>query len=522
MPSKDISAFGIPYNSNVNSSSSSFLGSRDKSQVKLNSSEVPSNMAYNRGTTLRSFLSDYASNIPNVNLTVNLGRSGGDSSDNPPSNRNRGGSGSKGRLTSTALFASGNRYDQYKERKSATFNWSANIPCGTDYNLRLQGDENFSPLYLMNGEFLPKRVNSQPTYLETLLDNELFYQYLRSVEGKVNRTVSKQFKKKDLYDYLHTLSKALQLYYCVDSVLTYVENKDNHNYGLHSLRDRMTAECLSKFQRLQTVLEKLPCPKNLVLFIRYHYQNFSFDEIGDTTIYRLAYCDIFYDTDFTKPPSNIDGDLFSRSIADLNDFRFQDLISLYLRAFPDDKIYEMPPSTAIVIKCNHFRTFWHNSCIAYKEHHDSKQVSYTQVCKSSDETIRYYSLNPDDIDSSTYSMGSHYLEGIPCPGVFAPHVNFGQTAIEHCTSMTRLYQGRIIGAFTPELGSQAGVCALPILASMGSASTFEVNEYLIPGSRLLCSVDLESQMCATQRFADYLLNPNYKKIESGVQRKLKT
>lgn len=513
------SAFILP-SSNIGSSKSNFLSSgKGRSSNNRRPQNVPIDMAFRRGNTLASFLSDYTSNLPPINLNVKLGGSRGSDDNIPPSSRTKVGDSSNRRRGATALSASGNHYDQYKERRSENFTWSADIKCGTNYDKRLRGDELFSPLYIMNGEFLPKRVNSQPTYLETLFDNELYFEYLRLVESKVNRTVSKQFRKPDLYNYLHSMSEALQLYYCLDSILTYYENSSNSNYGLFCLRERMDATVLSAFQNLQKTLEKLPCPKKLVLFIRYHYQNFSFDEISDTTIYRLGFRNLFYDKDISNPVPAIDVDVIRGCSAVLNDFNFQDLISLYLRAIPDDKINQLPASTDAVLRCNHFRTFWHNSCVSYKEQHNSSDVSYTKVCKSYYENFRYYSFVPEDLDGSTYSMGSHHIGGIPCPGFYSPNTNFLGSDIEHCTSITRLYQGRIVGAFSPEMGSQAGVCALPVLTEAGSANSFSVHDYLIPGSRLLCAVDLESQKCSAQVFAAFLFNPNYPGNGSSVQRK---
>lgn len=285
----------------------------------------------------------------------------------------------------------------------------------------LQGTTDYySPVYIQCGRFFESIVDSDSSFFSELINSELYFKYKIIVNAVITNSFSRYFTEANFYNYIAKVSYALQLYYMVDSILAYTTNSPNNNIGMWYLRMGITPDIANGHLKLKEYLETIPIPPNLLEYIRYMYQNFSFNNVSGAPIIRLSLDDSLCTSEYA-------GNLGINATTYTS--LFSNLISLNETASIIAKIRSnwvtpMPASSYESLFDPQFSTFWHNSNICYEEY-DSNSVSYTINASSNNELI-YYGIFDNRLDGIIYaSVSVNDENNIMQQGMWQPFRAFG-------------------------------------------------------------------------------------------------
>lgn len=355
---------------------------------------------------------------------------------------------------------------------------------------RRDGDDSYSPLYMLNGEFFPEPGKSETNYsmYEKLLGNQIYKDYCDVVASSKGTYLTKKFPKDRFYKYINSVSRALQVYYCIDSILSYTSNPENQNKGLEDLRFRFNADIISKYDLLARSLSQFHLNPRIVQFIRYMYQNFSFSGADDAPIIRLGYDRLFrYELDVC-----LDGSLESNFIDDITRKLYDDvdINSIMGQCFPQWSLSELPPSFNGVIYDKSFLDFWHNCNIASEIKDD--QTDYSISVSSPTQEIKYNVIS-DELNGHMYSLFSAFSmrgeerDSVLELGVWKPSDDFSNFSFLNKTSLSCAFEGEMVGCTSESVAAGSGILRVPIMQVdyYGQQIGFALKRYHLPGSRRL-------------------------------------
>jgi hypothetical protein len=340
--------------------------------------------------------------------------------------------------------------------------FESGIPSGLFNNPKERDNSSFSSLYVMGGKFLPNYSSSRvsKSNASQLIVEDVYWDYLTRAEQEINRIIEPHFSKIEFLTWLYHVSDGLQLYYEVDSIMSYDSEFENKNVGMAYLREtKINSKVIDGHLRLKKVLERQAFPPKLYDFIRYIFQNFTFGECESSPIYRLGLDDSLFD--FGDSSADFaDGSKHNLIIANINETN--QINSYMVRAFSDWKIGSMKPSTSQVIIDPQFRNFWYNSSVCYMP--ASLETAYSVEVASKD--INYnYGMFTDKVDGLFYAMTSLWDEsagdnGAIQSGLWEPWAPSGNVAIQNRTNLACHGQGMhaVSGQYRRD---QCGVRILP-------------------------------------------------------------
>lgn len=437
---------------------------------------------------------------------LNARRSSGD--DGPNSGGPTGGdgysSGGGGRRANRSSGGSGGGYGPagiQPIKTSITF--SSGLESGLFVNAKEHTTSEYSSLFIMGGHFMPNYNSEMHSIAAEVVGGDIFWDYLTQAEKKINRVISPHFTKSDLDDYIYHVCKGLQVYYMVDSILTYDSEFQNKNTGMAYLRAKMNNKVIDGHLRLKKTLERQAIPPNLLNFIRYMMQNFAFGEAEHSAIYRLSYSDYLSDSG-SNGSAFLAGLAHDSVIEQIN--ASQQANSYLVRAFPEWEVVSMPASTTQVLVDPGFRTFWHNSAIGFMG--SSLEVEYSRTVNTEDQKT-YYGMAYDNVDGLIYACSSIYVDDATTPrietGLWQPWKP--SNAITETKDRVGLWHYADSRGIVPidnrSLAVQSGIHAVPIY---DTASW--VIENVVHSDMQLAQVNTINNMrMATNESVRYLLNP---------------
>jgi hypothetical protein len=297
------------------------------------------------------------------------------------------------------------------------FSIDTGIDSGTVVN-PLQGTtQYYSPLYVQCGCLFPE--NNSDSYLADLMGKSLYSYYNNLVLSEVNWGLANQFTEAEFYTYLRKISYALQLYYMIDSILAYTSHSPNTNLAMTNLRMSITPDISNGHIKLREILESTAIPPKLLEFIRYMYQNYSFNNVDGSAIIRLSLNDSLCTGEY-KSSLGINSQTYLNIV---NDVISCSKTTAVIKKIRPAWVGIMPPSSYEALYDPQFSTFWHNSNIAYEDF-GSKVVKYTISVKSNSDLI-YYGIFDNRLDGIIYASCSVTdANGVIQKGIWAPFSNF--------------------------------------------------------------------------------------------------
>lgn len=229
------------------------------------------------------------------------------------------------------------------------------------------------------------------------------------ISNKIQRYTGKYFSEKDFKDYMHALTEALQYYYCLDNVLAYTSNVtwDNTNIGMERLRSMISAECIVSYNLLKETLSVLPCPLNLLEYIRFMCQAYRTSDAQFSPIIKLNIGGMFDENWNVSTHSHISSK-FDSLRNRLN--KSSKMASYLIQAFPEWVIGNLPSSSNIACYNSQFMTFWHNQntcCLDTNPNNPGNFVYSADVKTIDDYTDFQIITNVDDVDGTIFISNSY-------------------------------------------------------------------------------------------------------------------
>jgi hypothetical protein len=390
------------------------------------------------------------------------------------------------------------------------FGLDTGIESGTILNPLQDTTNYYSPLYIQCGTLLPTIGENDDSTFSELINSELYFRYLIIVQQVITNNFASYFTEVDFFNYLATVSEALQIYYMVDSILAFSSHSDNKNQNLAMVNLRMAIgpDILNGHMKLKEFLESVPIPPNLLQYIRYMYQNFCFKDVKGSSIIRLSYQDSLC-TDEYKGSLGIDGNTYNSIV--LKMLELSKLGSIIAKIRPN-WITDLPPSSYEVFYDPQFSTFWHNSNIAYEDF-GSNIVKYT-INANSKSDLLYYGIFDDRLDGAIYASCSVNLKttnkdkSIQQMGMWQPFNSFKN---KNSISSSLLYfnkESKVSSILDVAYRNASMVYAAPHAVKTESGNfTWVVNASNFAGSTIPQVHTLENTTQAVVRTVNWLFEP---------------
>jgi hypothetical protein len=278
-------------------------------------------------------------------------------------------------------------------------------------------EDDFSSLYIMCGNL----------FKEDAIDTAFKHHLERNIYPDVNREIQYnlnfdyELSLTDFTSWFYDMTKALEVYYALDSVDVYGKKEENNNPGSRYLHTKITSSIRLKLNELRRVLNYQAIPPRLLQTVRYMYQYYKFSELPGAPLYRLCPGFIFSDAADTGSDAyryKLNVAMLDELITNLNSHT--QVHNKIFKAMPTWHVsdYCMPPSCDSAYYDPNFRTFWFNSCMTYMSPAD--EVQYTRE-GGENANFRYW-LYTNNFDGLFYAMGSFNKtdEDGTRPGLWTP------------------------------------------------------------------------------------------------------
>lgn len=377
------------------------------------------------------------------------------------------------------------------------------IDSGTINNPLQKTTEYFTPLFIQCGQLFPDIKEQSDSTYAALASRDLFYKYLILVQSEVNFSMARNFTQDSFYLYITKISKALQLYYMIDSILAYTTYSPNNNLGMTRLRMAITPDVANSHIKLREFLQTTPIPPNLLNFVRHMYQNYSFSDVIGSPVIRLSYQDALCTSEY-KESLGITSIDYRKVLDELIDCA---TTSSILKKIRPNWVVTMPPSSYEAMYDPQFSIFWHNSNIAYEDY-GSKAIKYTIEAKSRFEPL-YYGIFGNRLDGLIYASCSVLTENsVEEMGLWSPFKSFeDRNSIN--SSILHFSNDGLIRPITDvqfRVGSMAHSAPHTVITKDGNP-VWEIISCSYAGAVIPQVHSLENVSQAITRSVGYLLNP---------------
>jgi hypothetical protein len=293
--------------------------------------------------------------------------------------------------------------------------WNSGIKSGLTVNTRIT-TKDYTALYLSSGwlfKVTDPQIDDDTPFNKQL--NEIIWPLIEaSISNRINRCAG-QFVKVGMFNkYVDYITEALQLYYCIDNVLTYGSNitLDNVNVGMEGLRAQLSAEAIVSFNLLKEYLCTCPVPPNLLEYIRFMCQSYRTSEAPHASIIKLNIGGMFDSNWDISTSSNIEVYL---NMARTHLIECNPIVSYLNQTFPSWMIVDLPDSANVACYDENFLTFWHNQncCYLSTDNTNLGNFEYTQIVKSEDSYTDYQIIQKDDeVDGVIFVSNSYNIREV--------------------------------------------------------------------------------------------------------------
>lgn len=147
----------------------------------------------------------------------------------------------------------------------------------------------YSPLYLMGGAILKK--DTFDTDAQNYIRQIIYPLINVNLQSRINYDYT--LTDAQLDSWFETITKALQFYYTLESIIVYCSDKNNTNAGIRFMRTQITAPMLLKHNLIRDLLGKCAIPPRIIELVRYMCQNFVFGEVPGAPIYKIMMGNLF-------------------------------------------------------------------------------------------------------------------------------------------------------------------------------------------------------------------------------------
>lgn len=299
---------------------------------------------------------------------------------------------------------------------NTTIELSSNVKSGLLYNkAQDQVNQKWTNLLISNGELMPPLTVSSSggnnNFMGDVVVNDVYYECLRVCQININRIITDYFTQPQWYGYTFAVCKGLQIYYMYDSIQAYISDPNNQNPAMLKLYNSITPEAWNNFSELRLELSKHYLKPEMLKFIMFMYQNFTYHKGEAGCIMRLSWRDTL--NSFTLDEKGFEtGRYIKEAIADLRQPDTLRIASYLSRGFPNWQIKQLPASVAKPIYSEDFINFWINQNSAFTSLDGSDQsktvTSYGKIVTSKDQNSPYY-LVGDDVDGLILSCNGMSL-----------------------------------------------------------------------------------------------------------------
>jgi hypothetical protein len=309
-----------------------------------------------------------------------------------------------------------------------TTNFSSGIPSGLLAVPIQEPKSTYSTYFSQNGYIcfdghtFPAETTYE-SYAEEHTRTVIYPRILDEMQSKLNYNITDRISISDVRKHFQFVGYALQIYYNIDSVLTYFDNYSSKNIAVAKLRELITPDIIDKHEQLRSRLEFTAIPKNFVTYSHFMYQFYSMATEPGSPIMRNNFGKMFLHdvvntytgADITRMPLGLK--LYETLFKELDDRSF--VSAAYRQAYPENIINSLPLSSPTSIKDDQFSTFWTNSSMVHGWPDGFTNHKYP-LLESQEEEIGLYSLtnNLDGLmvastslaysrneDSEVYEMG---------------------------------------------------------------------------------------------------------------------
>jgi len=334
----------------------------------------------------------------------------------PPNNEGNGRGGSKGYNNRGSRGGGGGPISVVSGASSRSgidsLSFDSKIPAGLTVNRRLQKDD-ATPLYLSSGwlfKVTDPDIEAEETEFELELRKVIYPVYEQIISNTINRWVGQYTSADEFLEYFQAVSQALQIFYCIDSILAYSSNNtlDNINYGMEYLRNQLTAQVMVDYNLLKETLENSTIPPNLIEFIRWFCQNYRTSDAPHASIIRLNIGGM-YDSNWNSSTYTKISELLRSARENILDV--SKMMQYLHRAFPSWTVGTLPPSVKLANFDKDFFTFWHNQNCCFKALAADTSFSYTHLMDGFDSYLDYQILERDeDVDGAIFATASCFYQ----------------------------------------------------------------------------------------------------------------
>jgi len=151
--------------------------------------------------------------------------------------------------------------------------------------------KDFSSLYIMCGNMF--KEDAIDTAFKDHLEKNIYPAVNREIQYNLN--FDYELSLTSFTSWFYDMTKALEVYYALDSVDVYGKKNENNNPGSRYLHSKISSTVRLKLNELRRVLNNQAIPPRLLQTVRYMYQYYKFSELPGAPLYRLSPGFIFSD-----------------------------------------------------------------------------------------------------------------------------------------------------------------------------------------------------------------------------------
>lgn len=296
------------------------------------------------------------------------------------------------------------------------------INSGITTSLYEPGSINWSPLYCQQIFITPTGTGSsddpdKACYTEYMWEEVILPIIKTELMRRINVNINSYISDSLIRTAIENNSMALQIYYTVESVLSYSDNYVSANVGMNHLSSmiRDNATLIHKHELLRERLATCFLPPKLVSFIKYNYDLYSWTNLPGASILKQNFGQMFgfkeawVTPDDSKPWTHTYGEGLYDSI--LNILSTDDYLSTnsYLvKAFPDYEIKDPGTYSSVAKYDIGFLTYWTNSIQAVQFNNDTGVFGFNLFQANENNQYRYF-IYDNDLDGSVVASLSCYI-----------------------------------------------------------------------------------------------------------------
>lgn len=330
----------------------------------------------------------------------------------------------------------GERKGLFPERRSTPikFDYKDSLPLSV-----MQLEDNFTTLQFPSGDTVnntPKMMFNLGNYARSfVLDHTTVKRHMSTIFNRYSRDIIAQVKSKiidtwtldNFMVYLRSVISLMEMYYCVDSILSYeasLDKKDRNPILVQMKTEFSDFDLLVKHDEAKRILKNCWLPDKFSALIAWTYQNYKTGTADQCANYRI----FSYDR-FIKDPASREFDakaiveLYTANINSVTTVDSRNIISLLCQTYPQGRIGRLPLSCSeAVYDPNHYE-FMVNQGIIWPNT-DAPFVTSQGFPNNEDYNLYSSEVSPEEAGCFPFVLNSTYDEanGDFSNGLFIPRM----------------------------------------------------------------------------------------------------